>query len=1039
MTTNSVVNRPAGEPIAVIGMGCRFPMAPNPEAFWELMASGTDAVVDVPPDRWSWRDYYDPTPGTERKAYSRWGGFLESVDQFDPLFFDISPREAHLMDPQQRLMLEVAWETLENANYTRDKLAQFVTGVFVGCSFNGYFHQIEPALSALDYSAGVGNQNAIIANRISYWLNLKGPSILVDTMCSSSLVAVHMACQSLRTGDCEVALVGGVNVLLSPAYYVQMSRMKVHSATGRCRTFDAGADGIVLGEGAGAVLLKPLRLALRDGDLIHGIIRGTAVNHGGETNGLTAPNPLAQADLITKALDNAGLTADAVTYVEAHGTGTALGDPIEIDGLTKAFRRHTDRTQFCTIGSVKTNIGHLESAAGMAQLIKVLLAVQKRQLPPNLHFTQPNRHIRFEQTPFRVATRLQPWNPAGPRVAGISSFGIGGTNAHVVLEEAPQTSPMPVTTTASRGILTLSARTEAALVALAGRYAAFVLTMPPEHLADVCYTSNTGRTPFEHRLALPADTPAQLAQQLTSYVAEHPGGQVHIPVAEPKIAFLFTGQGAQYAGMGRDFYETYPVFAQTIRQCATILQTRLAVPLTDALFGENADYLLATAAYGQPALFAFEYALARLWQSWGVAPDVVIGHSLGEYVAACVAGVMSLADSLTLVAERGRLMDLLPAGGEMVSVLAEAAVVDSFLASFDNTLCVAVQNGPQHLVVSGFGVEIAELIRRLHGAGIMAKRLTTTHAFHSPLMTPMLPAFREAASRVSYHPPHTPLVANVTGAFAGAEVTHPGYWVGHITAPVQFSEGLQTLLADGSTVLIEIGPQPVLLALAKHHAPDGALHYLPSSRRGGAGQQPILDSLSQLYGLGYSVDWPAFHAHTPRRQQRLPTYTFDRQSYWIAAQHPAASPVNEPDDVPVVHPLLGRRLPAEAGTPGSAVWETTLSPLAHMFLEGHQFMGADVVPFSAYVDMAMAAAWAVHQRRPGQLRDLELSEVLPFARQAPRRVRSVALRLTPNTLSFRVYSLPTSGSAYQDWVLHASVLVDLSVLPTATAHCLRPA
>ncbi|HEX8456607.1 MAG TPA: amino acid adenylation domain-containing protein, partial [Pyrinomonadaceae bacterium] len=901
------------EDIAVIGMSCRLPQSPDLASFWKLLSEGRDAVTEVPAGRWDWRAFYDANPEAEKKTYSRWGGFLDELDKFDPLFFNISPREARLIDPQQRIFLEVAWETFEHAGYGAAKLTGQEVGIFVGASNNGYYRRIEPALTVADHTAGVGNQNAVIANRVSYFLNLHGPSLVVDTMCSSSLVALHLACQSLRQGECTLALAGGVNVLLSPEYFVAMSRMKAHSPDGRCKTFDQSANGIVIGEGAGSVLLKPLARALADGDQILAVIKGSAVNHGGQANGLTAPNPKAHARLIARALAAAGVSADTISYVEAHGTGTALGDPIEIEGLTKAFRLHTERTQFCAIGSVKTNIGHLEPAAGISGLIKIILSMQHGQLPASLHFERANRIIPFTATPFKVNTELSEWNAEGARRACISSFGIGGANAHVVVEEAPARTPTENETERPVHLLTLSAKTESALSALAGRYRALLQSEPALSLGDLCFTANTGRTHFAHRLTVITQSTAELTHQLADFAAAQSKAPARVRQRQATgdgvlpVTFLFTGQGAQYADMGRRLYETQPTFRRALERCDEVLGADLPAPLLSVLYAgadaERAEKLNET-AYTQPALFALEFALCELWRSWGIEPDAVVGHSIGEYAAACVAGVLSLEDALKLVAARGRLMQALPRDGAMAVVFTDEARGAEACAGYEETLSLAAVNAPQSIVISGARAALEEVCERLSRTGVMVRPLNTSHAFHSPLMNPILDEFERVASEVSYAPARIPLVSNLDGRrWEAGFVPDAAYWRRHLRETVRFSASLETLAAGaGRQIFLEVGPHPVLLAAGKRCLPKDAAVWLPSLQQGADDWQTMLASLAELYLHGAQVDWEGFDGDYSRRRLALPTYPFERRRCWVdVPQQNDAATIAPRTDEPTMH------------------------------------------------------------------------------------------------------------------------------------------
>jgi malonyl CoA-acyl carrier protein transacylase len=873
--------------VAVIGMSCRFPQAPTLDAFWELLRDGKDAITEVPSDHWDWRLFYDSDQSNGKKTYSRWGGFLTDLDQFDPFFFNISHREARLMDPQQRIFLEVSWETFEHAGYSRESLANKQVGVFVGSSNNGYYHRIEHALTAADHAAGVGNQNAIIANRVSFNLNLRGPSILVDTMCSSSLVAVHLALQSLHQGDCEVALAGGVNVLLSPEYYVAMSRMKAHAPDGHCKTFDHRADGIVFGEGAGAVLLKPLNAALRDGDAIYAVIKGSAINHGGQTNGLTAPNPEAHAQLITGALERSGVNANSISYLEAHGTGTSLGDPIEIEGASRAFSRHMDRKQFCAIGSVKTNIGHLEPAAGISGLIKIVLSMQHQQLPPTLNFEKPNPIINFEDSPFHVNTELRPWDAPSPRRAAISSFGIGGSNAHVVLEEAPSVKANVNEYERSQHVLTLSAKSEKALRELAVRYATFILDHPDVSLPNVCYTANTGRSHFTHRLACSAETRERLIEQLQAFAAGQKADGLHHGQTQaghqPRLAFLFTGQGSQAAGMGQELYLSQPTFRNALQRCDRELRQYLEQPLLSVLYPEDDQSAeLHQTAYAQPALFALEYALLTLWRSWGVTPEAVIGHSVGEYAAACAAGVFSLEEGLRMIAGRGRLMQSLPGGGGMAAVFASEPNVRQAIAACGNDVSVAAINAPEQVVISGRYERVEQLLGHFEERGVRTQRLQVSHAFHSSLMQPILDQFEQEAQQILFQQPSVPWISSLTGGLLqNGEKLNASYWSRQLRETVRFATGIEALAQQGCSVFLEIGPSPILLGMAATTLAQENLTLLPSLRTGRGDWQQLLDSLCALYVTGVEIDWKSFCGDYGRQRVALPTYPFERERCWI--------------------------------------------------------------------------------------------------------------------------------------------------------------
>ncbi|MBV8882827.1 MAG: AMP-binding protein, partial [Chroococcidiopsidaceae cyanobacterium CP_BM_RX_35] len=765
------------EAIAIIGLGCRFPGAKNPVAFWKLLHDGVDAIKEVPLSRWDINAFYDPTPATAGKMNTGWGGFLEQVDRFDPQFFGIPPREAQSMDPQQRLLLEVSWEALESAGQPPEQLAGSQTGVFIGISNYDYSHLQFKHTVGLDAYSGTGSAISIIANRLSYFLDLRGPSWAVDTACSSSLVAVHQAIVSLRQGECQLAIAGGVNLILTPQPTIIFSQARMMAADGRCKAFDASADGYVRGEGCGVVVLKRLSDALRNGDHIQAVIRGSAVNQDGRSNSLTAPNGPSQQSVIRRALKNAGVTPAQISYVEAHGTGTSLGDPIEVNSLKEVLMAGREREQPAWIGSVKTNIGHLEAAAGIAGLIKVVLSLQHEEIPPQLHLKQLNPYIDLEATPLSIPTKHQKWLRGNKsRLAGVSSFGFGGTNAHVILEEAPTPAPMVAAVERSNHVFTLSAKSEKALQKLAQAYQTFLADNAEASVADVCFTANTGRSHFNHRLAVVAESTVQLLEQLDAFATNREtlglvSGQGHSRKCQ-KIAFLFTGEGSQYIGMGRQLYETQSTFRASLDRCNELLHPYLEKPLLSVLYPEPGQTSpLDQSAYSQPALFALEYALAQMWKSWGIEPTAVMGYSVGEYVAATVAGVLSLEHGLKLIAERSRLMQSL----------------------------------------------------------LTSDEIQTSHAFHSPVMEPILAQFRQVAATVSYAAPQIDLISHLTGERLTTAAITPEYGCRHLHCSVQFAASIQTLHANGYQVFVEIGPKPTLLEMSYRHClPETEGVWLPS-------------------------------------------------------------------------------------------------------------------------------------------------------------------------------------------------------------------
>ena len=926
--------RKAREPIAVIGIGCRFPGgADSADAFWQLLESRTDAITEAPLERWDVDAWYDPDPDAPGKMNTRWGGFLRDIDRFDAEFFGISPREAVSMDPQQRLTLEVAWEALEHAGIPPLALSGSRTGVFLGICTSDYARLGEAVSdsSALDTYSATGGACGVAAGRLSYTLGLQGPSLVVDTACSSSLVATHLAVQSLRLEECRLALAGGVNLVLLPDGTVSLSRLRMMAPDGRCKAFDAAADGFVRGEGCGIIVLKRLADALTDGDRVLAVIRGSAVNQDGRSAGLTAPNGLAQEAVVRDALTNAGLKPAEVAYVEAHGTGTALGDPIEMNALAQVMAAH--RTQPLHVGSVKTNLGHLEAAAGIAGLIKTVEALRHGRIPPSLHFHQLNPHIRPGDCPIQIPATPVDLPADCRRIAGVSSFGFSGTNAHLVLEGPPASvrlSPFAFhLSPRAFEVLPLSARDAKALDALRERmsHAAALDDYP-----NACFTAGVGRSHMECRLAVVAADGCEAREQLTRPATGH------IVTGRPRIAFLFTGQGSQFSGMGCRLYETEPVFRETLDHCATVLDPLLGRSLTDLLFSGGSD--LDRTEFAQPALLAYEIAMTALWRSWGVEPDALLGHSLGEYAAAVVAEAATLDEVLRLVAQRGQLMQALPAGGAMAAVMADASRLTSLLNA-DPRLALAADNGPNAATLSGPESAVEAARATLDAQDIVSRRLAVSHAFHSSLLDPMLDALEHAATRVNWRAPRLPVIGNLTGR----KIEHfdASYWRRHSRQPVAFAAGVRQLAALDCEAFLEVGPQAVLLSLGRSCIKGG--EWLASARRDD--DRALMAALGRLFELGVNINWRAVHAGRDRRLITLPSYPFQRRRYWRATKKTAG------DDAAAIHPLLGERLDL---ADGSVVFHSRLPAPGAAYLMEHRVSGQPMVPATAWLEAGAYAA-----------------------------------------------------------------------------------
>lgn len=1032
----SVVRTPTDEPIAIVAVSCRFPGAPDPEAFWELLSGGVDAIREVPEDRFDIDEFYDPDPEAKGKTYTRFGGFLDGVDGFDPEFFGISPREAVWVEPQQRLMLETVWEALERAGYSPATLRGSRTGVFAGVAANEYAHLLSSeSVDKIEPYFITGNALNAISGRVAFALGLEGPAVAVDTACSSALVSVHQACQALHSGDCDLALAGGVNVLLSPVTVVAASRARMLSPVGRCKTFDASADGYVRSEGCGILVLKRLSDAQRDGDRICAVISSSAVNQDGASSGLTVPNGGAQQRLIETALTRAGLAGGDIDYLEAHGTGTPLGDPIEVQAAAAAYGASRDADRPLLMGSVKTNIGHTESASGAAGLIKVVLSLQNNVLPQSLHFDTPSPHIPWDALPVRVVDKAIPWQPNGrPRRAGVSSFGFTGTNAHVLIEEAPQpahadersdgeVSPGAVS------VLPLSARSPEALVALAERYGKWLEDNGEVDLADVCLTAGAGRSHFEHRAALVVDS-VQGAREGLAELAENrlrPGVVRGEHTQRPTTAWLFTGQGSQYPGMARELFDAEPVFAETVTRCADAISDMLPRPLLDVLFATDREIAqtLRHTSYAQPALFAVEMGLARLWQSWGIEPDVVLGHSVGQYAAACVAGVFSLEDGARLMAERGRLFGSLPEGGRMVAVFADAKHVEEIAGEFPR-VSVGAYNGP-NTVLSGPGEDLERVVTRFEEEAIRCTWLETSHAFHSELLDPVLDEFESYAAQFQFAVPTLPLVCNRTGAVLTAQTPIDAqYWRRHSRQPVQFAESVRTVAALGCSVLVEIGPQPVLTGAAVQVWPEhlAAPRAIVSLRKGVGDRRQIADALAAAYVGGHHLDFASLPRQRHRRLE-LPTYPFQRRRFW-----PKTSGMAIEGGVGPSSGILGS---AKDLASGDTVYTSRLSVKSQPWLSDHVIYGTVVVPGATYAAMALAAVGP-----PARVKDVFFYEPIILPEKASREVQLTLHPLEDGTgSSFTVHSRPY-GVRDAEWSLNAEGTVVAGVTDEPSPDAAEP-
>ncbi|MFE9848750.1 SDR family NAD(P)-dependent oxidoreductase [Streptomyces sp. NPDC005576] len=1007
------------EPIAVVGMGLRFPGdCGTPEEFEEFLREGRSGIRPLPQDRWDASRFVPDEAGEKGKIHTTGGGFLDRIDLFDAPFFNISPKEAQYIDPQQRMLLETAWHALENANIDPAGLRRSNGGVYIGASSIDYALELDTLpYEELDGHLASGITLFPLAGRLSYFLGWRGPSVSVDTACSSSLCALHMAVQGLRRGECDIALAGGVNALHSPRIMVMFSHGQMLAPDGQCKTFDDSADGYVRAEGCGLVVLKRLSDAERDGDTVLALVRGTAIGQDGDSAGLTVPNGPAQELTIRNALAASRLTPSDIQYVEAHGTGTPLGDPIELGAIKDVFADSHTKERPLLVGSVKTNLGHMEPASGIVGVIKSVLQLRSGTVFPHLNFHVPSTRIPWDTFPVSVPTSAMAW-PEGTRRAVVNSFGFAGTISAAVLEQAaePQVAPEEREHGPEINVFTLSGKSEQALNAQIESFRSYLDEHPDADIGRLCYTTNVGRSHFAHRLAGPVADRKALLRLLDAGQGREAGANSRVR----KVSFLFSGQGSQYPGMGADLYRTFPVFREHVDECDRLFAAHLKVSVKSLLLdsephsGGDPDgrALVDRTEFTQPVLFTLEYALARLWMSWGVRPNVLIGHSIGEVTAAAVAGLFSVEDAVTLVAVRGRLMQSVTRPGGMIAVNAAAEDVVPLLAAYED-LALAAVNAPAQCVVSGAREPLEKLAARLREDGLRADALAVSHAFHSPLMSEVFDEFREAVAGITFHRPTIALVSNTTGATARyEEIATPDYWVRHIGEPVRFLDGIRAVGKRGRHVMVEIGPSGALTALARQCLAAEDHVWLTSLRRrdAGTGATTLLHGLASLYTTGLAVHWPGVHLGRERPKLTLPGYAFQRRRYWLPATGPSAATGSGP----AVHPLLGRAatMPREAadgpGPDGAArpvphEFVTELSPGSPAWPAGNPGPdGTPVLPAASYVELLLALADAVDGHTRSDLRDIVLAAPSAFPAGTATVLRTRAVEDTGGSASVEV-------------------------------------
>ncbi|MFJ1751298.1 type I polyketide synthase, partial [Streptomyces sp. NPDC088116] len=1061
------------EPIAIVGMGCRYPGGvTSPEALWDLVDTDGDGITGFPTDRgWDLETLFDPDPDRAGTSYAREGGFLHDAAEFDAELFGISPREALAMDPQQRLLLETSWEALERAGIDPLSLRGSRTGVFAGLMYHDYASRLPSVPEEVEGLLGNGNAGSVFSGRISYVFGFEGPAVTVDTACSSSLVSLHWAVQALRSGECDAALAGGVTVMAIPTTFTEFSRQRGLAADGRCKSFADGADGTGWSEGAGVLVLERLSDARRLGHNVLAVVRGSAVNQDGASNGLTAPNGPSQQRVIRQALDAARLSASEVDAVEAHGTGTKLGDPIEAQALLATYGQARSADEPLWLGSVKSNIGHTQAAAGVAGLIKMVLALGAERLPRTLHVDEPSGQVDWAAGAVELLTEAREWRRGErPRRAGVSSFGISGTNAHVIIEEAPapEAAPAPDSeqdpepahtagTSAERSIgqppvvpWVLSGRSGEAVRAQAGRLAGFVAGGDLGSGVDVGLSLVTTRALLDHRAVVLGGDLASLGVGVGA-VAEGDSSVVSGAVVEGRTGWMFTGQGSQRPGMGRELYEGYPVFARSLDEVCGLLDAELMgrpgfeASVREVLFaaeGSDAAALLDRTGYAQTLLFAVQVALVELLRSWGTVPDVVLGHSIGEFAAAYAAGVFDLADGARLVAGRARLMQALPEGGAMAAVEATEAEVAEILGglSGDGRVVVAAVNGPTAVVVSGDEDAVERVMAVARADGRRVSRLRVSHAFHSPLMEPMLAEFEQIAATVDYRQPATSAVSTVSGELVGEDDwATPDYWVRQIRRPVRFHDALETATGvQGVVRLLEVGPDPVLTGLAQ-----SASDHLTATallRKGRAEAEAVLSAVAEMFVRGAEVDWAALFAGTGAARVDLPTYAFQRQRYWLDVP-PGVTDVDSLGLGAANHPLLGAAVTV-AGS-DAVLLTSRLSVGSHPWLADHVVAGSVLVPGTVFVELAVQAGDRVGCDR---VEELTLQAPLVLPEQGAVQVQigiDTAEETGDERRTLKVYSRPQHAEADDPWTLHATGVLtsgavvadwDLAVWPPVGAE-----
>jgi myxalamid-type polyketide synthase MxaE and MxaD len=1023
-TTRSSEPPDRAEPIAVVGIGCRFPGGVNsPESFWDLLKNEVDAITEIPASRMNIEALFDPRPATPGRIMTHWGGFLDDIDQFDASFFGMSPREADRLDPQQRLILEVAWEAMEDAGEQIGTETTLNGGVFVGCWLNDYEGRLFRDPDQIDFYMTTGSGRYSIPGRLSYFLGMQGPSISVDTACSSSLVAVHLACQSLRNRECALALAGGTNVILQPSISIAYSQSRMMAPDGRCKFGDASGNGYVRSEGAALIALKRLSDAIADNNPIYAVIRGSAVNNDGRSSGfLTTPGGAGQEDMLRKAYINANLSPGDVQYIEAHGTGTRAGDPVEIQALGAVMKQNRPAGQFCKVGSVKTNFGHTEGAAGVAGLIKVALSLKNRYIPASLHFKEPNPAIPWDDLPIRIQSKGEPWpEHDGPAVGGVSAFGIAGTNAHIVLEEAPVLN-QPDVQSASSGehpdasmyLVPLSARSPSALRDLVQNIKGVIESNTSFSLEDLGYTASLRRSHNEYRTSFTAASLQGLDEEFSHFLEDWQ--EYRFPLVEPtnrKILFIFPGQGSQWAGMGIQIMKNEPVFRAALERCSRAIEPLTGWSLIDILLSKDINERLEQIDFIQPALFAMQVALAEQWRAWGIAPDAVAGHSMGEIAAAYSAGAISLEDAARVICQRSQLMKTVSGKGAMISV--DLSLEDSRVAikGYEDKISIAVSNSPRSTVLSGDPTAIEEVSTNLKGNNILFRQVKVDVAAHSPQMEALRPLLEQKLEGLQPYPTTIPIYSTVTAKLEEGLTFDVGYWGRNLRQPVLFSTVLKQALDDGFDTIIEISPHPVLLAAVEQGFKifkadsNATFSALPSARRNENEQVILLQSLGKLYELGHPINWAILY---PRKANlvKLPAYPWQREYFWLEVENPQAGSAKAARSGK--NPLSGSPV-SSLDAPSAFIREIILDKKNFPELYALQVHGVELLPHSAYLEIARTAAAELLGSGPIEMNHVQFQHSM---RLSADRVQSMQIVLSPSDGDWHTFRIVCRDGI--DWI-----------------------